>query len=211
MSADLTSRMVYLLGRLRREMNGAVVEAMEQAGVAGPLNYGVSIPAIRSIAAEAGSDHRFARFLYSQQVRELRMAALSIAEPEKVRADEIDEWLLDNSSLELLDELALRLLSRCREDVLRAVADRWLCSDDLNRCYAAIMTLARVRGEMLASAAPGVQAVLLRFPTERNIARAVVAYGCSLSAEPAFGDWMASLPDTPSGRVVSEELTALFG
>ena len=52
--ADHTSRMTALLGRLRREMNGAVVEAMERAGVKGMLNYGVSIPTIRAIAAEAG-------------------------------------------------------------------------------------------------------------------------------------------------------------
>jgi len=203
--------MASLLGRLRREMNGAVVEAMEQAGIAGPLNYGVSIPTIRAIAAEVGPDHRFARFLYCQQVRELRMAALSIAEPGKVRAEEIDGWLVDDSSLELLDELALRLLSRCREEVLRAVAGRWLPSDDFRRCYAAVMTLARARGRVPSEAAPRVAEVPLRFPEERSLARAVVAYGCSFASDPAFGEWVASLADTPSGRFVREELNALFG
>ena len=99
--ADHTSRMTALLGRLRREMNGAVVEAMERAGVKGMLNYGVSIPTIRAIAAEAGQDHAFARFLWLQQVRELRMAALSIADPGSVTPDDLDFWLSGEPTLEL--------------------------------------------------------------------------------------------------------------
>lgn len=208
---DTTARMASLLGRLRREMNGAVVEAMERAGVRGPLNYGVSIPTIRAIAAEEGRDHRFARYLYLQQVRELRMAALSIADPEAVSADEIDEWLAGDPSLELLDELALRLLSRCREEVLRAVADRWLPSGEFRRCYAAVMTLARARAELSAGMVSRVSDAVRRFPEERNLARAAVAYGTAIASDPRFSEWLASLPDTPSGRFVRDELSALFG
>ena len=42
--------MAALLGELRREMNGAVVESMQRGEGGYGLNYGVSIPTIRAIA-----------------------------------------------------------------------------------------------------------------------------------------------------------------
>ena len=47
-----TALMIRLLGRLKKEMNGAVAEAMQRRGLNYPLNYGVSVPTIRSIARE---------------------------------------------------------------------------------------------------------------------------------------------------------------
>ena len=49
-----TALMIRLLGRLKKEMNGAVAEAMQRRGLNYPLNYGVSVPTIRSIAGEYG-------------------------------------------------------------------------------------------------------------------------------------------------------------
>ncbi len=42
--ADFTSRMVALLGAMRRERNGAVADAMRYYGADYGLNYGVSLP-----------------------------------------------------------------------------------------------------------------------------------------------------------------------
>lgn len=89
-----TARMAALLGELRREMNGAVAESMQRGEGGYGLNYGVSIPAIRAIAGRVGTDHAFARFLYRQDVRELRMAALTIADPVSVTPDNVDEWFV---------------------------------------------------------------------------------------------------------------------
>ena len=52
-----TARMAALLGELRREMNGAVAESMQRGEGGYGLNYGVSIPTIRAIAARVGADH----------------------------------------------------------------------------------------------------------------------------------------------------------
>lgn len=202
--------MAALLGRLRREMNGAVVEAMERAGVKGVLNYGVSIPTIRAIAAEAGHDHAFARFLYLQQVRELRMAALSIADPGSVTPDELDFWLDGQPTVELLDELALRLLSRCGDEVSQALSDRWLTGESPQACYTALMALARTQSGRTAETAARVAGALLRFPDDRHIARAAVAYGCMIASEPGFADWLRLLPDNEAGRFVRGELEFLL-
>ena len=47
---NATSRMVALLGELRREMNGAVVDSMREKGIEYALSYGVSIPTVRALA-----------------------------------------------------------------------------------------------------------------------------------------------------------------
>ena len=78
---DFTSRMVALLGELRRERNGAVADAMRCYGAPYGLNYGVSLPTLRKLARAETPDHDFARYLYLQEVRELRLAALHIARP----------------------------------------------------------------------------------------------------------------------------------
>lgn len=75
---DYTSRMVALLRELRRERNGAVADSMRYYGTPYGLNYGVSLPTLRRIARAEAPDHGFARYLYRQDVRELRLAALHI-------------------------------------------------------------------------------------------------------------------------------------
>ena len=76
-----TERMIALLGAMRREMNGEVSETMTDRGVSYGLNYGVSIPSVREIARRETADHAFAKYLYGQQVRELRLAACHLADP----------------------------------------------------------------------------------------------------------------------------------
>ena len=75
--ADNTSRMIKLLGAMRKQMNGAVADAMFYYGNNYGLNYGVSLPTVRQIAREQSADHELALYLYKQQVRELRLAALT--------------------------------------------------------------------------------------------------------------------------------------
>ena len=81
--------MIKLLGAMRKQMNGAVADAMFYYGSNYGLNYGVSLPTVRQIAREQTADHELALYLYKQQVRELRLAALHIAEPERITTQEL--------------------------------------------------------------------------------------------------------------------------
>ncbi len=53
---DFTSRMAALLGAFRRERNGAVADSMRLYGKPYGLNYGVSLPTLRTLAR--ARDHR---------------------------------------------------------------------------------------------------------------------------------------------------------
>ena len=48
---------------MRKQMNGAVADAMFYYGTRYGLNYGVSLPTVREMAAEAGKDHELALYL----------------------------------------------------------------------------------------------------------------------------------------------------
>ena len=109
---DFTSRMVALLGELRRERNGAVADAMRCYGAPYGLNYGVSLPTLRKLARAETPDHDFARYLYLQEVRELRLAALHIARPESLTPDEFPAWAAGIVNSEVAEEAAFAFLSR---------------------------------------------------------------------------------------------------
>ncbi len=140
------SRLAYLLGEMRRQMNGAVVGTMRFYGAEYGLNYGVSIPTIRSIAraeiAQHGLDHRFARQLYQQEVRELRLAALWLADVEAVSL-ELDFWASGIVNSEVAEEAAFALLHR----VERNVIDVWLDGQSELLRYCALLSIAKRGGE----------------------------------------------------------------
>jgi len=138
---DATSRMVALLGAMRRERNGAVADGMRCCGAPYGLNYGVSLPTVRAIARAETPDHAFARYLYRQEVRELRLAALHIAQPELLTLDELPDWEAGIVNSEVAEEAAFALLSRA--PVFPKIFERWSAAAEPLPVYAALMAAAR--------------------------------------------------------------------
>ena len=132
--------MVSLLRRLRTETNGAVVEAMEQRGVHYPLSYGVAAHTIKKIAGEYGTDHSLALLLFSQQVRELKLAALYIADPAQLTPEIMEQWT-HGMTPELADHAASVLFSRTPFVAETALA--WVGGDDRELQSMALLMLGR--------------------------------------------------------------------
>ena len=136
--------MVRLLGAFRRERNGLVADTMYYEGARYGLNYGVSLPTVRRLVRELEPqrDEAFARFLLSQQVRCLQLAAYSLAEPESLADASVAEmWFTSLKNSELAEEAAYALLSRSES------LSEWMC--DLKPFpryvrYALVMAAARV-------------------------------------------------------------------
>ena len=177
---DFTSRMVALLGELRRERNGAVADAMCLCGKPYGLNYGVSLPTLRRIARAETPDHDFARYLYVQDVRELRLAALYIAQPERVTMDEAAFWAAGIINSEVAEEASFALLSRV--GVLPELFRSWITASPLLQ-YAALLAAARSPQASLA----WVDAALAAVHRNAVEAEAVVAAARSAAAAPAAG------------------------
>ena len=141
---DDTALMIRLLGRLRKEMNGAVVETMRQCGVNYPLNYGVSLITIRDIAKEYAPNHSLAQFLYKQQVRELKFAAAWIDDPQQVDAEQMRRWADDFVYTEQVEQAVYALFRYVSPSVAEPVALEWLKSFSTIKSYAGLLTAAAV-------------------------------------------------------------------
>lgn len=113
-----TEKMIALMRRLRIEMNGAVTDAMREYGGGQQgygLNYGVSLPTIREVAAEYAPDHELAQTLWQQDVREMKLAALFVEDAAAVTAGQMERWAADWRVPELAEQCAMQLFWRSPE------------------------------------------------------------------------------------------------
>lgn len=131
-----------LLVRLRKEMNGAVVGDMEARGLHYRRNYGVSLHTVRHAAREYAPDHGFAKYLWRQPVRELKLAAAAIADPGEISAEELGFWFEGVENSELAENLASFLLSR--SGLVGHILETYTRSDSPLVVYTAL--LAAVKG-----------------------------------------------------------------
>lgn len=172
---NATSKMVALLGELRREMNGAVVDSMREKGIEYALSYGVSIPTIRALARQYAPDDELARLLYQQQVRELQLAALSIASPESITADELPFWAKAVTTVEMAENVATVLIARTK--VAEVAAREWLAADNALLRYAAMLIGGRCNELKISDIADTLTKALSNIPIGLEV---VTAHGAAV-------------------------------
>lgn len=146
MEKSNTAKMIELLRRLKTEMNGAVVGGMEDRGVNYALSYGVSVPTIRRIAREYAPDHALAEFLFQQDIREMKIAAVYVDIPDDVTREQMDRWAAVMTP-ELMEHAATGLFyaAPVAAEMLRV----WLASGNQLRVKGALhMAGRRVAGQL---------------------------------------------------------------
>ena len=211
---DFTSRMAALLGAFRRERNGAVADSMRFYGAPCGLNYGVSLPTLRTLARAETTDHDFAKYLWRQDVRCLRLAALHIADPARLTPGEFAFWGDGLLNSEIAAEAAFALLSRI--GAFPELFAAWIAPDaGWLRQYAALMAAARVphpAPEWCEPAADAVhRAAAACIPEAHLLARGAVALFTALGTQNeenrrAVLRAAGSLGQLPAEDYVHEEL-----
>lgn len=206
---DNTQRMIALLGRVRKQMNGAVSESMASHGQNYGLNYGVSIATLREIAATETKDYAFAKYLYQQQVRELKLLATHLAEPERLDTQEFPFWSRGIANAELAEELAFALLSKIYD--INSLMGVWSTESNEMVAYAALMAAARNERTTTEVAFIAVENAVKANPESRYIAEAVVAllvYVASRDKSVKVGipHLLERLNDSPTKRHILEEI-----
>ena len=157
---------------MRKQMNGAVADAMFYYGENYGLNYGVSLPTVREIAQAEGHDHALAEYLFKQQVRELKLAAFHIADPTLINASNSALWANGITNSELAEEAAFALLRH--SPVVMDIVAEWLRSESEWVVYAAMMTAAR-NNSISTAEIESVIDIVSRYPDSRPIAQGCVA------------------------------------
>ena len=198
--------MVALLGKIRKQMNGAVLDTFRYYGAKYGMNYGVALHSLRDMAREIGCDDELAHFLFRQQVRELQIIALWIADAEAVTEVEFDFWANGLINSELAEQAAQGLLSKITP--IDTLVERWCGGGNELLAYAALLAASRSDKISINIVQSSVNKVVTAFADNHLATQGVVALlGNKIENHRAVVESvLATLPDNRSAAVVREEI-----
>lgn len=87
-------------------------EGMARYGIRSPEMFGVSITAMRPLAARLGTDHDLAAALWSSGWLEARILAASVDDPSRVTIRQMEQWVRAFDNWAVCDGVCLHLFSR---------------------------------------------------------------------------------------------------
>ena len=192
-----------LLYRLRKEMNGAALDTMRYFGEDYGRNYGVQIYAIRNLAREIGTDHALAQAFYAENIREVRLVALWIADAEKVSVADFDFWASGIINSEVAEQASHALLSRITP--IAELLERWCSSNNALLAYCALLSAARNGGVEESVVADAILAAVTNFSDNRLVAQGSTALAINLS-DNTIKHLLDILPDNPTATLLREEI-----
>lgn len=109
--------------RLRLAMDGAVSASMRNKGVTYKLNFGVTLPRLKEIAAQFAADATLAEYLWQQDIREFKILATLLYPPSEFTARQADEWVAQIRYMEIAEQFCANLMQR--EPFAPACAAAW--------------------------------------------------------------------------------------
>jgi len=109
------------LDKLKSLYNPKAVEGMAKFGITPKKAYGVSIPILRKMAKEIGKNHQFALQLWEIAIRETRILASMIDEPDLVTEDQMEKWVKDFDCWEVCDQVCQNLFTYTKFAYKKAV------------------------------------------------------------------------------------------
>ena len=101
-----------ILKELKSLSNPRAIEGMARYGITSEKTYGVSIPNLRRIAREIGTDHKLAQQLWASGIRETRILASMVDAPGEVTEEQMESWVKDFDSWDVCDQCCNNLFRR---------------------------------------------------------------------------------------------------
>jgi 3-methyladenine DNA glycosylase AlkD len=117
-----------IVDQLKRLSDPEAVKGMARYGINPQNAYGVSIPKLRRIAAQAGKHHDLAEKLWSSGIHEARILASMVELPGLVTEEQMDRWVADFNSWDLCDQCCNNLFSRT--GLAWSKAHEWTAQDE---------------------------------------------------------------------------------
>lgn len=100
-----------ILNKLKSLSEPKAIEGMAKFGITPKKAYGVSIPLLRKIAKEIGKNHQLASQLWKVNIRETRILASMIENPDLVTEEQMEKWVKDFDYWEVCDQVCQNLFS----------------------------------------------------------------------------------------------------
>ena len=108
----LHDRLREIRTQLRLAMNGIASASMREKGVVYKLNFGVSLPEIKQIAAAHQPDSELAAALWKEDVREFKILASMLQPTEDFSMEQAKQWVEEIPYLEIAEQCCRNLFAR---------------------------------------------------------------------------------------------------
>jgi 3-methyladenine DNA glycosylase AlkD len=89
--------------RLKSLGDPSAIEGMPRFGIQSSNSFGVSVPKLRTLAREIGRDHSLALRLWETGLHDARLLATMIDDPQQVTINQMEKWVLDFDSWDVVD------------------------------------------------------------------------------------------------------------
>jgi len=101
-----------VLEKLRDKARPDQLEGMARFGMAVEQRLGVAVPDMRKLAKELGKNHVLALKLWNTGITEAKILAGMIADPNKLTAEQMDDWVKDFNSWDVCDQVCMNLFDK---------------------------------------------------------------------------------------------------
>jgi 3-methyladenine DNA glycosylase AlkD len=101
-----------IIDQLKSLANPEAAMGMARFGIKTEAAYGISIPELRKLAKQIGSDSELAQQLWASGIHEARILASMIEEPAKVTEAQMEQWVQDFNSWDLCDQCCGNLFDK---------------------------------------------------------------------------------------------------
>ena len=81
MKQETQDKLKQIKQRFRLMMNGMASQSMREKGLGYSINWGISLPALKTLAEEYGKDYDLAIELWKENIRECKILATLIMPP----------------------------------------------------------------------------------------------------------------------------------
>jgi 3-methyladenine DNA glycosylase AlkD len=100
-----------VLRALKAKASPENVAGMARYGINPTRNYGVCTPVLFGLAKKVEGDHELAQELWETGIRDARLVACFMDDPELVTEEQMDDWVKDFDSWDICDGCCLHLFS----------------------------------------------------------------------------------------------------
>ena len=101
-----------IIRHLKAHSNPTAIEGMARFGINPSNTLGVSIPTLRKIGKEIGTDHSLAQRLWDSGIHEARILATMIDDPKEVTVKQMERWVKDFDSWDVCDQCCSNLFDK---------------------------------------------------------------------------------------------------
>ena len=110
-----------VIEKLKYLSNPKAIIGMVRYGITPENTYGVSIPNLRKIAKEIGINRKLAQQLWITNIRETKILASMIEDPEMIAEEQIEDWVKGFNYWEICDQCCMNLFEKTEFAYKKAV------------------------------------------------------------------------------------------